>query len=176
MSKKTTTKGAAAADACAVCGGRQRRSCENYFMTLTGEWGVTLEDATVIRCENCARPGFVVRGLAPLVRTIAAAVAAKKGRLAPVEITYLRKHIDYTGTRLARAMGVTPQTVSRWEHGREPIGPQADRLLRALVILADHGEARFDVARLEAIEDGPGVPLRLTLRQDQGGEWEAVAA
>jgi DNA-binding transcriptional regulator YiaG len=112
--------------------------------------------------------------MAPLMRGIAAAVVAKGERLAAPEVTFLRKHLDYTGARLAKALGVTGPTVSRWETGREPIGPSADRLLRALVVLHDGAGDRFDPARFEAIEQGAG-PIRLTLRRDAEGNWSAAA-
>ena len=98
----------------------------------------------------------------------------KGARLAAAEVTFLRKHLEYTGARLAKALGVTGPTVSRWESGREPIGPSADRLLRALVLMHDGTADRFDPARFEAIEEG-GAPLRLTLRRDSRGNWAAAA-
>lgn len=112
--------------------------------------------------------------MAPLLRGIAASVGRKRARLAAAEVTFLRKHLEYTGARLAKALGVTGPTVSRWETGREPIGPSADRLLRALVVIRDGDTDRFDPAQFEAIEDG-SAPLRLTLRRDSRGNWAAAA-
>jgi transcriptional regulator with XRE-family HTH domain len=35
---------------------------------------------------------------------------------------------------LAQTLGVTPQTISHWENGKQPIGEAYDRLLRAIYI------------------------------------------
>jgi hypothetical protein len=64
--------------------------------------------------------------------------------------------------------------VSRWESAREPIGPSADRLLRALVLIHDGEADRFDPTQFEAIEEG-AAPIRLTLRRDSKGNWAAAA-
>jgi putative zinc finger/helix-turn-helix YgiT family protein len=175
MSKKLKRAGAAAASACAVCGAPERRTRENHRMTLVGDWGVTLENVDVIHCRDCGTRGVAMERMGPLMRGIAAAIVGKKSRLAAAEVTFLRKQIDYTGARLAKALGVTAPTVSRWETGREPIGPVADRLLRTLVVLASDGEVTMEPERLEAIEDGDGRPLRLTLRQGPHGEWSTAA-
>jgi putative zinc finger/helix-turn-helix YgiT family protein len=159
---------------CSTCGGAVRRSRENHRMLLVGDWGVTLEGVETSHCATCGERGVAIERLGPLMRGIAAAVVRKRGRLAAPEVTFLRKHLEYTGVRLAKALGVTGPTVSRWETDREPIGPSADRLLRALVLIHDHEADRFDPAQFEAIEEGAAA-LRLTLRRDQKGNWAAAA-
>ena len=159
---------------CADCGGRVEYRVENYRLPLVGDWGVTLEHVETTFCGSCGGRGVSIDRMAPLLRGIAAAVVRKRARLAPAEVTFLRKHLEYTGARLAKALGVTGPSVSRWESGREPIGPSADRLLRALVVMHDGETDRFDPAQFEAIEDG-SAPLRLTLRRDSRGNWAAAA-
>jgi putative zinc finger/helix-turn-helix YgiT family protein len=159
---------------CGDCGTTVRRIRENHHMPLVADWGVTLEGAEIIHCARCGRRGVSIENMGPLMRGIAAAVVGKRGRLAAPEVTFLRKHLGYTGARLAKALGVTGPSVSRWETGREPIGPSADRLLRALVLMHDRRADHFDLAQFEAIEDGMG-PVRLTLRRDAKGNWAAAA-
>ena len=48
------------------------------------------------------------------------------------EITALRARLDLTQGELAHALGVSPCTVSRWEHGHMRPGPMARRLLEQL--------------------------------------------
>jgi putative zinc finger/helix-turn-helix YgiT family protein len=161
-------------EACADCGGPVRRTRENYRMPLVGDWGVTLEGTEIAYCPKCGGRTVSFERLGPLMDGIVAAVVRKQGRLAAPEVTFLRKHLEYTGARLAKALGVTGPTVSRWETGREQIGPSADRLLRALVLIHDREADRFDLAKFEAIEDG-AEPVHLILRQDSKGNWAAAA-
>jgi len=42
----------------------------------------------------------------------------------------LRKELSLNATGLARVLGVTPSTLSRWENGTKTIGDGNDRMLR----------------------------------------------
>jgi putative zinc finger/helix-turn-helix YgiT family protein len=168
------TKKTIARETCTACGATVRRSRENHKIPLTADWGVTLEAVEITHCTACGERGVTIERLAPLMRGIAGAVVNKRARLAAPEVTFLRKHLEYTGARLAKALGVTGPSVSRWETGKEPIGPSADRLLRALVLIHDREADRFDASRFEAIEEG-AAPLRLTWRRDASGNWAAAA-
>ena len=171
---RPSTRKPAAGPACGECGGRLRRTRENHRLPLVGDWGVTLEAVESLHCPACGQRGISVERMGPLMRGIAAALVRKQGRLAGPEVTFLREHIEYTGARLGRTLGVTGSSVSRWETGKEPIGPSADRLLRALALIHDHQADAFDPSAFEAIEGG-APPMRITLRQDPKGNWKSAA-
>lgn len=96
------------------------------------------------------------------------ALLGKPRRLAPGEITWLRKRLGWKGVELAARLGVTPSTVSRWETGAVPILPVADRALRAIV--ATKGQAPlFDADELAKIDDEDGSPLVLELELTEAG-------
>ena len=156
------------ADTCAGCGGVVKRSRGKNRLPLVGDWGVTLPGVAITHCTSCGGRGLSIERLGPLMRGIVAAVVRKRGGLAAPEVTFLRKHIQYTRARLAKALGVTGPTVSRWETGREPIGPSADRRLRALVPIHDHQADRFEPTEFETIEEG-SAPIRLTVRRHPKG-------
>lgn len=48
---------------------------------------------------------------------------------------FLRKYMGWASADLAHRIGVTPESVSRWENGHEPIGAVPDRTLRLMVAL-----------------------------------------
>ncbi len=77
------------------------------------------------------------------------ALAAKK--LSGREIAFLRKTLGFTGRRLADLLGVTPETLSRWENNREQMGLPSERMLRLRVFTTfakDRPSFQHDVATL----------------------------
>ena len=157
---------------CLDCGGGLQAEQRPYRYRFEGGLSVTLENATILRCVGCAAESVAIHAPARLHRAVAAAVVKKSSRLAPSEVVFLRHHLDLTGEEMARHLGVTKTSVSRWETGREPIGQVPDRLLRTLVLLHDW-EARPDLglfARLGA-EAKPS-RIKMTL---QGEDWNAAA-
>jgi DNA-binding transcriptional regulator YiaG len=91
----------------------------------------------------------------------------KRDRLVGPEVRFLRAHLGLSGVDLARRMGISPETVSRWENGKDMMGPVADRLLRLLVAGDTSGET------LAGIGDEPK-PLALIVRASKAGWREAA--
>jgi transcriptional regulator with XRE-family HTH domain len=81
--------------------------------------------------------------------------------LAPIEIRFLRKHIGLSGEDFAQRMGVTRETVSRWETGANQMGAVADRLLRLLVINHEPSESYLVDDLLKWLTDAPA-PKKLS--------------
>jgi len=50
------------------------------------------------------------------------------------EVRFLRKYLAWSAEHLSAMMGVDPKTLSRWENGRQKLGPVAERFLRILVL------------------------------------------
>jgi putative zinc finger/helix-turn-helix YgiT family protein len=159
---------------CYDCGGAKVTATVGpYRMKLAGEWHATIEDAVITHCGDCGGTGVGLENLDGIMRAIAAAVIRKPSRLAADEIRFLRTHLGWTGIKLAKMLGVGAGTVSRWENGKEPIGPVPDRLLRTLDVIRE-GAAGFDVDTLANIGDAAGAPLKLRVRKS-GGKWKAAA-
>jgi DNA-binding transcriptional regulator YiaG len=98
--------------------------------------------------------------MAQLHRMLADRFVRQQRMLAPVEIRFLRKHVGLSGTQLAQRMGVTRETVSRWETGAVPMGSVADRLLRLLVVAQEPAESCAVDEMLSGLTDAPA-PLKL---------------
>lgn len=157
---------------CLDCGGMLQTERRPYRYRFAGGLSVTLENATILRCGGCAAESVAIHAPARLHRAVAAVVVKKSSRLAPSEVAFLRHHLDLTGEALARHLGVTKTSVSRWETGREPIGQVPDRLLRTLVLLRDW-EARPDLG-LFARLGSAAKPSRIKATL-QGEDWNAAA-
>jgi putative zinc finger/helix-turn-helix YgiT family protein len=116
-----------------ICGEQMVTKRENYQYTASGLPHVTLLNVEVSRCPRCGETEVAIPYIEALHRAIAGALIEKPTRLASEEIRYLRKYLGWSGVDFAAHMGTTPETVSRWERGGQPMGSQADRLLRLLV-------------------------------------------
>jgi DNA-binding transcriptional regulator YiaG len=76
-----------------------------------------------------------VRNAEVLHRAIAEILIGKTARLAGSEIRFLRRCLGLSETDLARRLGVTIETVSRWEHGSSGMRVSAERLLRVIAAM-----------------------------------------
>lgn len=101
---------------------------------------------------------------------LARAVATKRERLEPVEIRFLRKTLGWSASDFARYMGVTRESVSRWENGAVRMTRGAERLLR---LCATTKEPIPDYAIFKEIgtAEPSQAPYRLILKEG----WELAA-
>src|SRR6266849_10082587 len=144
---------------CPQCGGVTKTRREPaYRYAESGLSNVVLIKAvTTTSCSKCGEVYTGFRAIERLHKAIATALIRKKGRLAPEEIRFLRKSLGWSGVDFARRMGTTKETVSRWESGKLPMGPQADRLLRMLVAKStpvEHGRRSLTGGRERTGETG----------------------
>ena len=158
---------------CTECGGTMKTHRENYRYDASG-LPVTLAGVEVSRCSKCGAHEVAIPRIEELHRVIALAVITKAGRLAPPEIRFLRKSLDWTGGEFARHVGVDVATVSRWENGRQAMGPVADRPLRMIVGCRQPGPG-YPVEKLTEVRGTPARPARIGVR-DAKGAWRADAA
>jgi putative zinc finger/helix-turn-helix YgiT family protein len=102
---------------------------------------VRLRGVVLRTCVHCGNDEVVVPDIEELHRLIARTVMRKPHGLSGPEVRFLRKWMGHSGRDLAAIMGVTPETVSRWETGAAPVGATADRLLRLLVAQSEPRDA-----------------------------------
>lgn len=129
--------------------------------------GVLLREVEVLRCPKCGESEVVIPKPNQLGDLLARHLIEKHDRLVGAEVRFLRVHLGLISAELARRMGVSPETVSRWENGKDTMGPVADRLLRLMVA----GDMPRE--RLAGIGDDPK-PLTLVVRSGRAG-WKAAA-
>ena len=155
---------------CIACGGRMKRTRGDYaYASLPG---TTLSNVEIYRCPACGEEEVSIPHIEELNRTIARELVRKKTQLAPAEIRFLRKLLGWSGVDFANHFGVTPETVSRWESGKKPMGPVAERLLR-LCIATRAPVQNYDLENLRGVaEDGEAATM--TLKTSRSG-WKAVA-
>lgn len=159
-------------DQCFQCGVQLRTQRENVpFRALPG---ATLLGVPVHRCPECGEYEVESPRIEDLHRALASIVIRKTGRLAGDEIRFLRKCLGWSGADFAKAIGATAETVSRWEAGKQQMGPQADRLLRLLVVCTQPVQD-YSVDVLSNICGGPATVERRSIQFD-GERWEPQVA
>ena len=120
---------------CQACHGRIiAKTLAVFEDDLLGIPVILLDAAVEERCEEC---GSVVATAIPDLDGLIAAAAVTRAmnvvKLMGDEIRFLRKAIGVSGKNLAAALEVAPETLSRWENGKDPIGPSSEKLLRMIV-------------------------------------------
>jgi len=97
---------------------------------------VTLLGIPQYLCDSCGASYASISNVQKLNRVIGNFVCERrKALLRPEEIKFLRKDLQLKAKELAQTLGVTPQTVSRWENGKAEIGEAHDRLLRSIYMM-----------------------------------------
>jgi len=114
---------------CYDCGKTMFGRRENYTYSECGLRTVILLNILVFHCE-CG--GIVPEIPSPAVLhvSIAMKVLQKKTLLSGEEIRFVRKVAGYSGTDLAKVIGMQNTTISHWETDSKLIGKDADRLVR----------------------------------------------
>lgn len=155
---------------CLDCGTALTVTSETVKYDAVGLAGISLRQLEVRRCRDCGEVEYVIPDIQGLHRLIAKTVVEKKAALAADEIRFLRKYLGWSGTDFAEYMGTTPETVSRWEHGKMPMSPMADRLLRTMVMV---GAPKADYS-LDLLKDitpkATAKPLKVGLTR-KGNAW-----
>jgi putative zinc finger/helix-turn-helix YgiT family protein len=149
---------------CFSCGNAMKSSLETRrYGTLVN---VILENVPVHRCPACGEEEVEIPRIEELHTLIAELVARKPTRLTAGEIRWLRTHLGFSSVDFAKLMGVSPETVSRWERLDAPkrMGLPAESLLRMLAIhrkpIADYGLTSMGSTDKEAAR-----PIRIAKRQ-----------
>lgn len=146
---------------------------EHYHYHESGLPNIILKGVTVRRCPACNEFEVVIPRVTELHQIIALAVVRKTTRLTGAEVRFLRKFLGLSGVDFAGRMGVSPEAVSKWEHEKDPIGGQSDRLLRMMVV-RDRPVEEYPIEKLAEINDNERESISLDLLSSDNG-WRSAA-
>jgi YgiT-type zinc finger domain-containing protein len=142
---------------CSNCGAAATVKRDTYRFEESGLANVALLGIEVVVCKECGNADPIIPSTNDLMRVLALAVVAQPYRLGGEEIRFLRKYLGKTGQEFADLLDVTKSTVSKWENNDDDIGPQSDRLIRAITVGLTAGlKKEFDwvVKSFPNIKDG----------------------
>jgi DNA-binding transcriptional regulator YiaG len=148
------------------------RILPEYRTDALGLTNVTLIGiAQELYCRYCGeRLGVSYPNLEGVLAALALARAQNPQKFGGAEVRFMRKTLKWTARELAARLGVREETISRWEHDREPIGSGSEKLLRlmAVELLAENAPAvqpdRRGILvnmRIKPAIPGRHVPLKL---------------
>lgn len=86
-------------------------------------------------CPNCGELVLGIPRSQELDALILQSLLDKPSSLAGTEVRFLRRSLGLKAVELGKALAVNEQQISRWETGKRPMPPAADRLLRLLVAM-----------------------------------------
>lgn len=157
---------------CIDCGGQMtsRRETRKYGLGID----VVLKGIEVRHCGDCGEEHVVIPRIKDLHTAVAKALINQPRLLTHGEIRFLRTYMGFSSKDFAEHMGVTPETVSRWENPRNPmkIRKTADRFIRFSV----GSEVKFkDYQQPPAIEEDEPVEVGTPKFGWSDDSWEPVA-
>ncbi|MCY1017861.1 type II TA system antitoxin MqsA family protein [Pyxidicoccus sp. MSG2] len=149
---------------CMQCGGSMT-SRQETRRSYGGLERVIMEGVQVRHCPDCGEEEISYSNVEKLHTALTLQLAWKEAGLTPREIRFLRTYLGLSGSDLARRMGVTKETVSRWECVDKPLsmGPMAERLLR-LMAVREQPVTEYPLERLEHVATTEATPLRVRLK------------
>lgn len=117
------------------------------------------------RCADCGEETYAGRDLAAFDLAVAGELA-RHGEVSAEGFSFMRRALGLKAVELAEWLDVTHETVSRWEHGRQPVERRAAAILSAMVL--DRLEGRSTtLERLKVLLKPKPLPklVRLVTRQ-----------
>ena len=116
---------------CVECGTKMRELEKRpYHYVESGLDNIYLYGIVEYECPNCKNEMVRIPRPFQLHIILAIAISQKDDCLNGSEIRFLRKEIGVNAKTFAKAIGVTPQSLSRWENEKERQSESHDRLIR----------------------------------------------
>ncbi len=144
---------------CVRCGSKRPKPATVEERLEVGDRLFTAELAGFV-CPNCGERYVSGATLERFEGAVAGALA-RGGAAEPAAFRFLRKTLGMKAAALADLVETTPETISRWENGKQPIDRRAFALLADLVL--DHLEGRTQTRDLLQACSRPRLPKRVRL-------------
>lgn len=161
---------------CPECGEAMKARTESR-RGYAGLKDLTIDGVEVRHCDSCGETEVVYNNIEGMNQAIALGLAKKKPALVPEEIRFLRTYLGLSTEDLARRMGVTRDSVTRWERvADKPVsmGSTAERLLR-LMAVHESPVSDYPLEQLDEVASTTAAPVRLRVHGGRKG-WKPQAA
>ena len=116
---------------CPSCDKKMKCRKGDHHYTESGLDDVYLIDVEICQC-SCGESLVSIPRVSEIHTMIGSELVKKPARLSGKEIRFLRKNMGQPSRAMAKALGVTHETLSRWENDERAINHPSDRLLRLI--------------------------------------------
>jgi len=120
---------------CVLCDNKKvlKKRTTTVKYKQSGLDNVTLQGVEYYKCDQCGEEYFGFGDQEKLHAIIARVLIFKKDPLNGKELRFLRTYLGLSSAMFAIRVGLTKETVSRFENGKFPISKTLDVLVRSLV-------------------------------------------
>jgi putative zinc finger/helix-turn-helix YgiT family protein len=160
-----------------MCGHEMKKEKpEAYHYIACGLSKTYLKGVEILVCTNpkCGEEELIIPNIEKLHDLLAHEIASQRQKLLPEEIKFLRTHLGFSGVDFAKKMGVSPESVTRWEKGQVNMKESVEKLLRVL-ILTKAGPFRDYKSLEEFAAVGRKTPIKRSFLAGRS-EWSLMAA
>lgn len=130
-----------------MCGSKMKKmNSTPYHYIESGLSRIYLQGIEIHECtdKSCAEEEILIPNIEELHRVISENIASQSNKLLPEEIRFLRTHLGFSGTDFADHVGVSPESVSRWESGSVNMKESTEKLLRVLILSKSGPFIKYD--------------------------------
>jgi DNA-binding transcriptional regulator YiaG len=121
---------------CSNCGEMAKVVCKNYEFKEMGV-PVMLHKIGVIECGHCGNIDPIIPNMDGLMHVLALGLLCKPEKLCGGEVRFLRKYVNKSAVEFSRFLHMSHTHLSKIENDRYEISPQADKLVRLMIIGMD---------------------------------------
>lgn len=116
---------------CNKCNKKMKETKGTYHYKECGLDNLILQEIPLYQCK-CGTKVPILSHIDALHGFIANILTSRKEPLNGKELRFIRKMMGMKAVELANFLGVTKQTVSKWENGKVRISPPNDMLVKAM--------------------------------------------
>lgn len=162
---------------CQNCGRKTKKKIGDHHYLESGLSNVVLKQVKIYTCDNCGEVAVKIPRVKALHGYIANRLIEKGSLLTGEEVRFLRKRMGLKAVEFANILGVTKETVSRWENNQTTLSSTADRATRLMyTAIENFGMAEFLnlLARVQRGRELENIDVRPKPSVQETQEWETV--
>ena len=159
---------------CMDCNKEMKVVVKNHKYKESGLDNITLLNVKRYVCSSCGEEYMEIFNPLELHKVIAMTLVKNTKRITGKELRFLRKYLGFSSAFFAKIIGVTRETVSRWENGKLSMPKHIDLLIRTMV--TNNNPDRNYSFHDSILKNEGSRSSKLKIGVKKSGEWEIKSA